>query len=287
MSASIELGHGRTAYELVQPPGAAPDAPLVVLLHGGTVPMWCWDAIVPALAGAGHRVLRYDLYGRGLSASPPVAHERALFVAQGLELLDALGLDRAPLHWVGFSFGGAIATLLALARPGRVRSLALVAPVLCFEAGNRVVRLARLPIVGPAFVRGVVIRKATARAAWMWKAAPPADRERYRAAFEAQMRRPGFARALLSYLRSDALGDYTAAYREAGRHAQLAAVPQLLAWGTADRDIPAAHTARIRAALPGAHTLELPGVHHGVPFEAPAALRKALLDHLARADARP
>ena len=47
--ATVQLSDGMTAYEL-----AGPDAgPLVLLVHGGTIPMWTWDCQMAALHGAG------------------------------------------------------------------------------------------------------------------------------------------------------------------------------------------------------------------------------------------
>ena len=62
----IDLSVGKTHYELVGPETGR----TVVLLHGGTIPMWTWDRQVPALVEAGFRVLRYDMCGRGYSDSP-------------------------------------------------------------------------------------------------------------------------------------------------------------------------------------------------------------------------
>ena len=38
--------------------------PLVVLVHGLSVPYYIWDSTAASLAAAGHRVIRYDEYGR-------------------------------------------------------------------------------------------------------------------------------------------------------------------------------------------------------------------------------
>ncbi len=266
---SVELASGRTAYELTGPPGGA----TVVLLHGGTVPMWTWDLQVPALVQAGYRVLRYDMLGKGESASPDTAYDRALFQRQLRELLAALGLGGA-LHLVGFSFGAATAATFAAAQPGRVGSLALIAPVLHYARGSRVVQIARLPLLGRAFVQHVVLRHAAARSAGLWRNAP--DPAACRARFELQLAQPGFGGAFLSYLRSDALGDYSAAYRAVGQ----GALQPLLVRGSRDADVPAAALASLRGLLPRAAVHELPGVRHGATFQAAETINTLLLQHL-------
>ena len=61
--ASVALSDGVVHYQLAGPEGA----PAVVLLHGFSTPYLIWDNNFSALAAAGYRVLRYDLYGRGFS----------------------------------------------------------------------------------------------------------------------------------------------------------------------------------------------------------------------------
>ena len=95
----------------------------VVLAHAGVTDRRIWDAAVPALVAAGYRAIRYDLPGYGLSPRPTGPHS---LVADALHVLDATGVD--SVHWVGLSQGAATGVDVALAHPGRIRSLALIAP---------------------------------------------------------------------------------------------------------------------------------------------------------------
>src|SRR4051812_27102036 len=95
----------------------------VVLAHAGLTDRRIWDATVPVLVAAGYRAIRYDSPGYGLSPRPTGPHS---LVADALDVLGATGVESA--HWVGLSQGGATGVDLALAYPGRVRSLALIAP---------------------------------------------------------------------------------------------------------------------------------------------------------------
>ncbi|WP_405856878.1 alpha/beta hydrolase [Streptomyces sp. NBC_00090] len=93
----------------------------VVLLHSGVCDRRMWDGQLPALAEAGHRVVRCDL--RGFGDTPVDArHTHAEDVR---DLLDHLGVDRAAV--VGSSFGGRVALEFAARHPGRVSALALLA----------------------------------------------------------------------------------------------------------------------------------------------------------------
>src|SRR5262245_22618692 len=80
-----------------------------------------WSGLVPALA-ARHRVILFDNRGTGQTSGAVTGVRQMADDAAGL--LDALG--PGPAHVAGHSMGGMIAQELALAHPGRVRSLALL-----------------------------------------------------------------------------------------------------------------------------------------------------------------
>ena len=77
-------------YELEGPADGQP----VVLVHGFSVPYYIWDPTFPALAAAGLRVLRYDLFGRGYSDRPDLPYTMELFVRQLKDLLEALQVNK-------------------------------------------------------------------------------------------------------------------------------------------------------------------------------------------------
>src|SRR5512138_2288913 len=92
----IELSDGFTHYELSNPEFEQ----TVVLAHGFSVPYFIYDPTFEFLPRAGFRVLRYDLYGRGLSDRPETRYNIDLFVRQLSDLLDALHYIR-PVSLVG------------------------------------------------------------------------------------------------------------------------------------------------------------------------------------------
>jgi pimeloyl-ACP methyl ester carboxylesterase len=96
--------------------------PPVALVHAGVADRRMWSALAGGLADR-HRVIRHDVRGVGESLPPggPWSHHTDL-----LGLLDELLVTRA--HVVGASMGAGIAVEAALARPGAVASLVLVAP---------------------------------------------------------------------------------------------------------------------------------------------------------------
>lgn len=76
----------------------------VVLIHGWPLSGRSWEAQVPALVDAGHRVITYDRRGFGKSSQPWNGYDYDTFAAD----LDALlaHLDLTGVTLVGFSMGG-------------------------------------------------------------------------------------------------------------------------------------------------------------------------------------
>jgi pimeloyl-ACP methyl ester carboxylesterase len=111
----------------------------VVLIHGWGACVYSWDALIPALAGAGYRAVAFDLPGHGLSDKPVGdAHYTTVALTQFVvSLMRVLDIPRATL--AGHSLGAAIALRLALQNPDVVARLVLISPV----------GLGRAPLVSP------------------------------------------------------------------------------------------------------------------------------------------
>jgi pimeloyl-ACP methyl ester carboxylesterase len=95
----------------------------VLLLHGFPDSRFLWRHQIPALVGAGFRVVAPDLRGFG-GAPRPISVRRyrmPFLVADALRLLDALGIERVQL--VGHDWGAAVAWRLAGSFPERIERL--------------------------------------------------------------------------------------------------------------------------------------------------------------------
>ena len=102
-----------------------PDGEPVVMLHAASLSAVQWYLQAEVL-GRTHRLFAVDLMGDiGLSRQRAEVHTRAQAAEWLAGVLDGLELANAAL--VGSSFGGFHAVNLAVARPDRVRSLALLA----------------------------------------------------------------------------------------------------------------------------------------------------------------
>ena len=76
----------------------------VVLIHGWPLSGRAWEAQVPALIDAGHRVITYDRRGFGASSQPWSGYDYDTLASDLDQLMTHLDLTGATL--VGFSMGG-------------------------------------------------------------------------------------------------------------------------------------------------------------------------------------
>ncbi len=258
----VTLSSGVTHYEV-----AGPDTGRVVLLvHGFSVPYYIWDSTFTALRDAGYRVIRYDVYGRGLSDRPDAAYDGPFFDTQINELLDSLRI-RAPIDIVGLSFGGFITSHYVAGHAGRVRTLTMIDPM---SQGASMPAIMASPVVGP----------------WLWQVAQvpgmaegqasdflhpeqfPGWADRYRP----QMRFSGFGRALLrsalqsSHVRFDTLFANVA----------KTATPTLLVWGKQDQTVKFELSSVSRTSIPGLEFFPVDSAGH-LPHMERAALVNARL----------
>ena len=98
-----------------------PEAPPVLLLHGWPAHWWCWRHLVPLLAQEHHLVMP-DWRGAGWSADAPDGdHAPDTLELDALALLDAYGIERAPV--IGHDWGCWTGLNLAARHPDRVSAL--------------------------------------------------------------------------------------------------------------------------------------------------------------------
>jgi len=102
------------------------EGPLVVCIHGLLGALSTFELLAASLVSR-FQVLVFDLYGYGLSASPPERFQAEMFADQVLELVAGLGFSQS-FFLIGYSIGGVVASHLALHHAAQVRSLLLLAP---------------------------------------------------------------------------------------------------------------------------------------------------------------
>ncbi|KAJ7438795.1 Alpha/Beta hydrolase protein [Mycena galericulata] len=243
--AYAEFPMGRTRYWLAGPESGKK----VVLIHGLSVPALVWAPLVPQLVAAGHRVLLYDLYGRGYSDAPAgVAYDPQLYVTQLALLLQHVRWPRARL--VGVSMGGAIAAAFVATFPDLVEDeVVLVASAGLLESAD-LPRTAK--VMSSSFVQTLTANPLVYAYLRRLAARPDPTNDAMHELVRLQSAHlPGFNRAVSSSLRTGpvtgmrwAFESPTAWAREGRR--------VLVVHGTADHTVPTAHAGLIKALIEGA-----------------------------------
>lgn len=246
---------------------AGPNAPVLVLFHGGAGSWRHWTRNIPELSQH-YRVLAPDLPGLGESAFPPNGDDAdavAQVVADGLD--QVIGPD-TRYDVVGFSFGGTMACCVAAIHGPRVRSVTIIGSSGVGPAGSAVellkvrhlqgqeridthrTNLNRLMIADPDRI------DALALAIQDWN-------------------------TVRSRLKTPAMSRSGAILRAIDR----LQVPLNGIWG--EFDAPAnprapARVAALRERRPDADVRMIPGAGHWVAYEAPVQVNAMLLEMLAR-----
>ena len=268
--AFVRLPDGVTHYEL----NGTRNTQQVVLIHGFSVPYFIFDPTFEFLAKSGFRVLRYDLFGRGLSDRPRVRYDIHLFVRQLKDLLDALNIVE-QVHLVGLSMGGPISAAFVDQYPERIKSHILIDP-----AGAKPIALS--PILSLAKIPGLAeLAFGLAGDESLLKGIAsdfydPALVEHFIDRYHPQMKIKGFKRAILSSLRNGMLDSFYEVYQRVGKLKK----PTLLFWGREDTTVPFAHSELIRAAIPHAEFHIIENVGHIPHYEKPEEVNPILSEFI-------
>ncbi|MGW1059994.1 alpha/beta fold hydrolase [Micromonospora rubida] len=255
--------------------GGPADGEPVLLLHGFPQHGGEWDEVTPALHAAGLRTYTPDQRGYSLLARPGAVEAYRLpeLVADAAALLDALGVEAA--HVVGHDWGAIVAWGLAASRPDRVCTLtavsvphpAAMAHALAADTGQK----ARSSYIALFRKPGKAEKVLLAfRAAALRKLLGGVGDAARVARYAEPMREPGALTTALNWYRAMSRADLAAV--------GPVSVPTTFVWS--DRDIAIGRTAAEACAahVTGDYRLvELPGVSHWIPDEAPGPLAEAIL----------
>ncbi|HET9489839.1 MAG TPA: alpha/beta hydrolase [Methylomirabilota bacterium] len=247
-----------------------PGRPALCFLHGGSAHAHWFDLVAPAFADRYH-VISLDQRGHGESGwASPAAYATEDFVEDLRQVMQALAWRRAVV--VGHSMGGHNALAFAAWHSELVRGLVVVdsRPAIPAERlermhrrGQRALRLHATPeaavtafrLLPPETVAPPALLAHLARAGivrrdggWRYRFDPDTNRTR----------RPADIRTLLAGI----------------------AVPTLIVRAELSPVLPRDLAERMRAELPRAELVEIPGTHHHLVLDAPDAFVRVLERYL-------
>ncbi|MEV7280698.1 alpha/beta hydrolase [Streptomyces sp. NPDC093111] len=265
-------------------PGTTPGLPPALYVHGLGGSSQNWSALMPLLADLvdGEAL---DLPGFGDSPPPDdgdysvTGHARAV-----IRYLDAAG--RGPVHLVGNSLGGAVATRVAAVRPDLVRTLTLVSPALPELRAQKTAWptvLLAVPGVAPLFARlteGWTAEQRVRGVLSLCYGDPgQVTDEGFRHAVEEMERRlelPYFwdamARSSRGIVDAYTLGGQHGLWRQAER----VLAPTLLVYGGRDQLVSYRMARKAAAAFRGSRLLTLPEAGHVAMMEYPETVATAV-----------
>lgn len=233
------------------------DGPPLVLLHGFPLDHHLWDEVVPLLENS-FDVILPDLRGFGESTTVDSAYDMDDYASDVAGLLDQLQIQKAAI--VGHSMGGYVALAFARRYPERVTGLGLVSSQVLADAPER--KEGRYKSAADVAANGIgsVVDAMTSKFT---------SDERLQAQARASMERQqpaayiGALRAMAERLDStDLLSSFH--------------FPVVVIHGDADALIPIDRAREVKAALPQAHLLEIPGAGHIPMLEAKERTAEAL-----------
>ena len=278
---TIATPEGRFTADVAGPAGA----PLALLLHGFPQSRHSWREQAPALGAAGYRTIAPDQrgYSPGVRPDPAAgldAYRVDRLVADVLDLAAAEGHGARPFHLVGHDWGGHVAWATAHRHPQRLASLTV------------------LSRPHPAAFRRAFRDNA--------------DQQQHRSRHHKAFHDPSTADALLeddgrrlklnlanNGVPEASIADYysvlgtrpalesaLAWYRAAGAltatQVGTITVPTLYIWGDADATVGPSAARWTAEHVTGPYRFEaLPGVGHFATDQAPAAVTRLVLEHLA------
>lgn len=238
-------------------PGRGPLGTIVVL-HGISSSASAYGMLIQKLRGKFRRVLAPDSPGHGKSGDPCVPLNPETLGQSLTELLDGELVEPAVVF--GGSLGGAVAVTYALARPERVRALALASPAGAAMDAEELAQFLKIFQMTTKAEAVDFLGRLSRRPPWYT---------------------PFIAPDLVQVFARPAIRTFTGSVRPEHLFTpeQLAglSMPVHVVWGRADRLLPGSSLAFYREHLPAHATLEEPETMGHCPhFDDPGALAETI-----------
>ena len=238
-----------------------PGLPTVVFLHGAGLDHTAWSQQSRWFAHHNYSVLALDLPGHGRSGGRALTSVADLAEVV-IDVLDAAGVAKAAL--VGHSLGSLIALETAARHAGRVRALGLVGAAAKIPVNDALLHASQ-NVVAEAI--SMIVSWGFGPRATFGPSPSPGLSLTGLACQVLGRAAPGVLHADLTACQTYANG------LEAGNRVWC---PTVTVIGELDRMTPAGCGHKLVDAIPGARAVELPGIGHMIPMEAPDAVLQAL-----------
>lgn len=230
----------------------------LVYLHGAEGPHAGWPEFLATLAD-GYRVIAPDLAGFGGSTGAEHLHDVHDLVIYGLDLLDALEVERP--HLIGHDLGGMLGAEVAAVAGSRLGKLVLAAPLGLWDDREPVLDVFAVP------------RDEVAEVYWHDPSSPAATAVLAPPSTEDEARQS----TLLRHQNLAAATRFLWPIPDRGLKRRLHRVTSetLLVWGEDDRVVPPSYAERFGRLMPNARSVIFPECGHFSMLERPAEFVEA------------
>ena len=260
----------------------------LVMVHGLGGMSLNWTDLMHLQAVRGRSSVALDLPGFGRSL--PQERQSYSLVDQAAAVISLIESNGAPVHLVGNSLGGAIATVVAARRPDLVNTLTLVTPALPHVRPS----VEKLPIV-----LGILPRAADILARLRGGQTPeerfddtmnlvygdpsriaPHRREEVLEEYRLRHEMPHVWHAFVESARGLGRGFLPWGDQYLWRQLDDVEAPVLALFGTHDRLVDAAIASRVAGTIGGGTVVVLPGIGHVPQMEVPVTVDRLLDAHI-------
>ena len=255
---SIALSDGVTYYKT----GGPADKPLLLLIHGYTVPSFIWDDVYEGLIKKGEHVLMYDIYGSGFSDRPDASYNPEMFRRQIEELLRGLGI-KGKISIAGLSMGGGIAADYIKHHPDMVKSAIFISPYHIPLKMPLIAKVILVPGIGDYLM--TVIGDSVYKKRLKENFHRPLNYGEIENNFNYQLRFKGSKNALLMKMRNYMQNDYSESFKAVA----VNRIPSILLWGKNDAVIPFKQSGEIISLIPEIEFFPLENMGHISTLEDP------------------
>ena len=239
----------------------------LLMINGFASTMDTWNPPLLAALAAHFQVIIFDNRGTGYSSTSDEPFSIPLFADDTLALMDALHISRA--HVLGLSMGASVAQELVLAKPEAVKRLILVAGTFGGDKAERMLQETWETLTDKS---GSPVDLANRMFSLLFPGNWLATHDPWQ-----------YCPDVHETTSVECAGRQAEAFTGwQGSYDRLPVIrcPVLVLTGTEDVIIPAKNTVLLAGRIPGARCVQIPGAGHGLQYQCPEGLARAIISFL-------
>ena len=250
-----------------------PDGHLLIMMHGWSYPKEVFNQNIDDLTDSGFKVLTFDHFGRGCSDRPKVKHDANFYELEVLGLLKALKIEK-PFYLLGYSMGGAVASIFTSRHPHKIKKLILVDPVGATPSIKGEQKLLLIPILGKFLMSYFGIKAIISGVEAEFNKGQLTNNMSF--SFKEQFKYKGTVHSLTSSLKDFVSINQIQQYKEIS----IQKTPVMLIWGDGDKDVPFEGHQVLQKYIDGIAFHPIKNADHAALYTHSTLVNKLILDFI-------